>query len=144
MDVATFRLALPQFDVATFPDATVQYWLNIGIGKLDPQLWGDRLDEGLLYYTAHTLTLAQRAMQGGTGGTQGIGPVASKSIGPASVSYDNAAVISAGAGSFNSTVWGMRYWELVQMVGAGGLQLMPGAPISPMDGLNFPFGTGYW
>lgn len=134
MDVPTLRAVLPAFaDPSLYTDTMITYWLQKASNALDQMAWGNRLDEGLLYYTAHALIMAKRAERLATGSAQGSGIIASKSVGPASISYDNSIGMNAGAGSYNLTPFGTRFWELAQLVGMGGLQLNPA-----IDGFGLP------
>ena len=124
MDIPRLRALLPEFaDAIKYPDANIQAWLDIASIRLDGQLWGNRLDEGLLYSTAHSVKLA--ALNARPGGNSAGGVVASKSVGPASVSYDNSLSKIEGAGDYNLTSYGRQFWMLCQMVGAGGIQINP-------------------
>ena len=73
-----------------------------------------------------------RALSGNVGNQPGrnsprtgqLGIVASKSVGPASISYDNSAISAqVDAGHWALTSYGLMYWELMRMVGTGGWQL---------------------
>jgi len=131
MDAATFRTAFPAFaDSAKFPDARVAFWLSVGGKRLSAERWGDLLDQGLCLFAAHNMTLETAAAQdtAGTGGmSAAAGPVVSesKAVGPLSKSksYNSATTAWAAAGAWNSTIYGQQFYELMQLVGVGGLHL---------------------
>lgn len=76
-------------------------------------------------YTAHYLAAHGSSTASGTlvGGALGQGIVSSKGVDGASVSYDTATGSEEGAGFWNTTVYGREYWQLIQGLGAGGVQL---------------------
>lgn len=129
MDVAGFRAAFPAFaDSDLFPDARVQFWLTVGSKRLSAERWDDLLDQGLCLFTAHQLTLELAAAQdtAGTGGmSAAAGPAVSesKTVGPLSKSksYNPATTAWTNGATWNSTIYGQQFYELVQLVGAGGL-----------------------
>lgn len=130
MDVAGFRTDFPAFDVETFPDVRVAFWLSIASKSLDAGRWGDLLDQGLCLYVAHNLTL-ERAAQVDTKGTGGMsaaaGPLVSESKAVGGVSKSEgrsqATTAWANAGPWNATIYGQQLYNLMRMVGAGGVQL---------------------
>lgn len=131
MDIAAFRDSFPQFSAELVPDARVQFHLTVA-GKLLPaKRWDDLLDQGLGLYVAHQLTLELevRKAQGGTGGIDAAaGPVTAetKTVGSMSHAVTRAGASGQGsalvnAGQYNNTIYGQQLWQLMQIVGAGGL-----------------------
>ncbi len=130
MTPAEFRAICPEFaDPAKFPDAQVQFWLTAAENQCDPSRWGNQLDMGIMFLTAHRLTLAAAAAQK-TDGTGGMDAAAgaviseSKSVGGVSKSIGRAGAASTGdpnAGQYNDTSYGKQYWDMVRTIGAGGL-----------------------
>ena len=140
MDVGTFRTVLPAFaDPGQYSGSAITYWLGVGMARFNPLVWGTNLNEGLLYFIAHNLALV--ALGSKSGGLNGSGIVSSKSVGPASISYDNNIGMIDGAGPYNLTIYGRQFYQLSQMVGAGGLQVSPGA-YSGGDRIGIPVGSG--
>lgn len=124
----SFRANFPEFaDAAIYPDATVSYWLGIGIKMLRPDRWGDLLDHGLELFTAHHIALARQAVQAAaSGGTPGAntGVVTSEAVDKVSVSYDaGSTTLDTGAGHWNATMYGVQFLQLARMAGSGGWQL---------------------
>jgi hypothetical protein len=124
--VASFRQAFPEFTSEKYPDDTVTYNLGLSSRLLDPVRWGELYDDGILFLTAHNLALtapagASAAGGGGIGVPTGI--VSSKAVGPVSKSIDTSVGLDEGAGLYGATSYGRRYYQLLRMIGAGGVQL---------------------
>jgi hypothetical protein len=137
MDATLFRsITAPAFiDPNKYPDSVIDFWIAQAAGRMRPEVWGERLDEGTMYFVAHHIAMTARNGRSGAGSTSGL--VASKSVGGASISYDNSAVVSVDAGTFNLTGWGQQYWQLVQLVGMGVVQVSPN-PIRGAFGYRYP------
>lgn len=123
----TFREHFPEFaNVLSYPDPQVQLWITVAEKLLPESRWSDLLDNGVELFTAHHLAIGKRdqdvAAMGGTPGAIN-GPQTSKAVDKVSASYDTGAVTYEGAGFWNSTMYGIRFWQLAKMVGAGGIQL---------------------
>jgi Protein of unknown function (DUF4054) len=130
---AQFRQWFPEFtSVVDYPESSMQFWLNISdlpmineqrLTKTPGPNNGPSLyDLAQCMFVAHNIVLEKQALDAArTGGTPGgsVGPIASKSLGPGSITYDVNSVIYADAGFWNGTPYGLRYWWLVQMAGAG-------------------------
>lgn len=125
MDIAAFRAVFPEFgDAAKYPDAQVQYYLDFAVQSLRPEAWRNLLERGAGLFVAHYLAMSAISRAGTVPGRGQLGIVASKSVGPASISYDNSAISAqADAGHWALTSYGLMYWELMRMVGTGGWQL---------------------
>jgi hypothetical protein len=130
--VQDFRDAFPDFGADLFPDSRVAFHLTLARKQLNPARWEDLLDNGYALFIAHYLTLEAEATRkkDGTGGfTAASGPVVgaseSKTVGGVSKSVSEnragpAATARSGAGQWNLTIYGQQFWDLVQIVGAGG------------------------
>ena len=125
VDIATFRAVFPEFgDAAKYPEAQVQYYLDFAVQSLRPEAWRNLLERGTGLFVAHYLAMSAISRAGTVPGRGQLGIVASKSVGPASISYDNSAISAqADAGHWALTSYGLMYWELMRMVGTGGWQL---------------------
>lgn len=126
--LASFRQAFPEFAPEKYPDATVTYNLGLSARLLDEVRWGELYDDGIMLLTAHNLALSPPVSAfGAAGGFVGIGVptgiVASKSVGPVSKSIDTSVGLQDGAGLYGATSYGRRYYQLLNMFGAGGIQL---------------------
>lgn len=146
MDLATFRTDFPEFSSATvYTDGQVNFYLGLAAVRMNPLVWDALYDYGVALYVAHCLALAgQRARSGAvTGGTPGInsGPLASKSVKDVSMSYNATIGTIEGAGNYNLTTYGTMFYELMQLVGQGCIQLgaavgMPGVLVDPFAGMG--------
>lgn len=116
---ADFIAAFSKFaDTAKYPEDSVEFWAGVAAKVIDPCKWGNMYMTGVYLYVAHQITLDSNDASGKDNGL-----VASKSVGSASKSYDRASSNEEGAGYWNLTTWGQRYWRFVRMFGAGGLQV---------------------
>lgn len=128
MDAAGFRAAFPAFTVELHPDARVDFWLVVGGKRLSAERFDDLHDQAVCLFAAHNLTLERAASLDatGTGGmSAAAGPVTgeSKTVGPISKSksYSQATTANPAAGQWNLTIYGQQLFDLMQLVGVGGL-----------------------
>lgn len=132
-----FREAFPAFsNTATYPNPEVQFWLELGQKLLNAERWGDVYDYGLQLFMAHNLSLEYQATMGGAGQAPGqvIGPTTSASVDKVSYSRDPGAAMDPANGHWNLTTYGLRYIRLVNMFGAGPIQVGV-----PPGGTNNPY-----
>jgi hypothetical protein len=142
IDVATFRTNFPEFaDMVQFPDASVQFYLNLGYLLLNPARWVDVLDYGVQLFTSHSLVIYRRNVAAAaSGGIPGQPPtfVTGKTVGSISVNYTVAQqVYFDNWGAFNLTSYGLDFAFLAQMAGMGGDQLWQGPLYNPVGGVPF-------
>jgi hypothetical protein len=130
--VAAFRDDYPEFGSAVFyPDSGVAYWLRLAYLFLNAARWDTLLDLGAELFVAHNLALEKRAADEAAAGSapgRTTGPLSSSSVANASASYDTGSAIEEGAGHWNLTVYGIRFIDLVRMMGAGPIQVGVGTP----------------
>ncbi|MFV0410951.1 MAG: DUF4054 domain-containing protein [Paracoccus sp. (in: a-proteobacteria)] len=122
-----FRQVFPVFaDDAVYPTAQFNFWLNFSKKMLNECRWADLYDEGQMLFVAHHLVLYAREKEsvdsGGSAG-QVQGAVSSKSVDKVSVSFDVSSITLDNAGHWNLTTYGIRFYQLLLMVGMGGIQL---------------------
>jgi hypothetical protein len=131
-----FRADFPAFlDQGRYPDAAVSLYLNLAFASMNPLAWLQYYDYGMELFAAHYLVLDQIDMKGAVRGAAGQpGPASSKSVGGASISF-SADASESGAGHWNQTGYGRRFYRLTQLVGMGGAQLIGGCP---QPGVWFP------
>jgi hypothetical protein len=126
-DIASFRAAFPEFnDVGMYPDAMITFWAALATAMIRPCVWKTLTNTGIQLYVAHEITLAaQNNNIAGNGGVPGgtSGPISSKAIGGASVSYDTQQTAEAGAGYWNLSTYGKQLYDFMQIFGAGAIQL---------------------
>lgn len=114
-------------DVTTYPDSSVQFWLDMAGRALDANRFTDDfIDLATILYVAHFLALDSAATRGAASGAPGIGVsgvVASKSVGTVSLSYNTTIGLDQDAGAWNLTSYGVRLWQFIKLAGMGGVQL---------------------
>lgn len=120
---ASFRAAFPEFSsTATYPDAQVNFWLALSGKLLNAERWDDLLDFGQQLFVAHNLTLwfnAKRAAALGQNPGAVLGTVTSGTVDGVSYTRDAASVMDPANGHWNLSSYGLRYRDLVRMIGAG-------------------------
>ena len=128
-----FRALFPAFvDPVAYPDTAIDWWLSMA--PVDPCLWGNWYQLGQGLWTAHELGKFGPANAPPAGGATGLsGPMQSKSVGPVSVSFDTSIGAEAGAGQYNSTLYGRQFIHYARLIGMGPIQV--GAVTIP------PYGT---
>ena len=124
MTPAEFRTRWVQFaDPVRWPDALISFYDTLAAKSLRPDRWLDMLPEGTALFIAHNLALDAMSAGRIPGRISGAGMVASKSVGPASVSYDNHLFMLPNAGHWGLTLFGLRFLQMARIVGAAGIQL---------------------
>lgn len=127
--VASFRAAFPEFggpSTTTYPDPEVQFYLDLGTKLLDVGRWADLFDYGQQLFVAHNLALSFTSKAAAANGQQPgqvTGAVTSASVDKVSYSRDASSIMLTDAGHWNLTTYGIRYKQLVRMIGAGPYQV---------------------
>ena len=123
---ATFRQRFPEFaDPAVASDSLLESLAAEASLQMDAVAWGTWFDMGVNLFVAHNLALIQKQQRNQRAGQVpgGItGPLASKSVGEASASYDNSSLVIADGAEWNSTMYGIKWLRLSRLRGAGPLQ----------------------
>lgn len=126
-DVAAFRAAFPEFPTAGFPDAQVQFQIDVAEGLTNRQRFGRLADQAVLYLAAHYLATATAQVAsiaaGGSAASPPAGAQTGASVGGVSVSNDPSYGAVDGSGLYNGTLYGRQYATWRRMFGAGGFQL---------------------
>lgn len=129
-NVVTFRESFPEFsDALVYPPAEVNFWLTLGTKLLSVERWGNVFDFGQMLFVAHNLSLQFSAKQNARAGQQPgqvIGAITSASVDKVSYSRDASAAMDPSNGHWNLSTYGIRYIQLVRMMGAGPVYV--GAP----------------
>lgn len=125
--IAQFRADFPQFsNEVTFPDAQVQFRLNLADKLLDENVFDDVFQYVVELFVAHYMALQaadnRSAAIGGAGGANS-GVMTSKSVDKVSMGYDSSATLNPDAGFWNNSRYGSEFYQLILMFGAGGRQL---------------------
>jgi hypothetical protein len=127
MDKAAFRQAFPEFvDPNTYPPSTVDFWAGLADKLLNSDRWDDLYTYGQQLFVAHHLAIGERDRRASElGGVPGEvkGPLTSKTVDKVSASYDAGKSTIENAGFWNTTSYGVRFYQLVRICGAGCIQL---------------------
>lgn len=119
--VAEFRAYLPVFgNSAEYPDDAIGFWLQEGSNQCDPLVWRNLLKQGVIFFTAHMLTLMGTTASSKNGQA---GLELSKTVGKVSVDYDTTAVSMKDGGPWNATSYGTQFLFYARMVGSGPKQI---------------------
>lgn len=113
-------------DPVVYPDEDLNFWLVVSQLLNNPNAWKELLTLGIELLALHFLILeAQAQRTAANGGVPGLasGPIASKAVDRVNIAYAVQAAVEDGAGSYNQTTYGQRWWHLAQLVGAGAVQL---------------------
>lgn len=121
--VLAFRADYPEFaNATTYADTSVGTFLSLATMLCSNQLrWATLWWTGVELVAAHYLVLQARDAAATIPGAP-FGLQASKSVADLSVSYDYAKSTYEGAGFWNLTTYGQRFYALARMIGAGGIQ----------------------
>ena len=146
-----FRSTFPAFlDPVCYPEHELLFWIGLA-GKLhNAERWADLLDYGVSLFIAHNMAIDfNNTKAARLGQAPGVvqGAVTSGSVDKVSYSRDVSSVMEPGAGHWNLTTFGLRYRRLVNMVGAGPVQVGPsglgpqiGSSASAWPGVILPWG----
>jgi len=144
--VADFRTKFPAFaNTTTYPDAAIQFWLDLSVNLMDAGRWGNLFDFGSYLFAAHNLSLEMLSTRdGGRGAQPGAiqGAQTAGSVDKVSWSRDAASAMLPGAGHWNLTTYGLRFKQLVNIVGAGGVYV--GAPSAQEVNMSQGGWAGIW
>jgi hypothetical protein len=126
----SFREAFHAFkDPEPYATQEIDFWLRLGLKLHNADRYGDLLDEALMLFVAHNLTLEFNAKQAADNGQNPgtvLGALTNVSVDKVSYSRDSSAAMDPKAGHWNLSSYGLRWLWLQRMVGAGPLQI--GAP----------------
>lgn len=138
-----FRNDFPEFnDLDLYPTSQINFWAGVAQQFFNPWRWGSSVNIGMELFIAHNVALeAQAQLQADAGSIPGIarGVVSSESAGSVSAGYDVAASSVPDAGHWNLTTFGTRLMWMVNMFGAGPIQVGAGGyygPFGPLNGSN--------
>lgn len=113
-----------------FPEPLLTFWLAVAEKLVNADRWGDLTALGVELFAAHNITLEANAQLQATFGKvpgMAVGVLTSKSVDKVSAGYDASGSMVDGAGHWNLTIYGQRYIKLVQLHGAGPVQVgVPG------------------
>jgi hypothetical protein len=115
MTYAEFISYFPEFlDPVKYPRNRVQFWLTYAEQLVSTDRWGTLYLHGISLLTAHSLVI-----DGLHGVMEGIDT--SQSADSVSWTAELKSFLQAKAGLYNKTTYGIQYWQLAQLIGAGPL-----------------------
>lgn len=121
-DAATFLEIFPEFAATSTNVAT--FWIEQARAQLALGRLGANADLAVYLFVGHNLVLNQQDLDDAKNGAlpgDTLGPIASKSAGGLSVTYDSGSIAMEGAGPYNATSYGQRLWKLLQAAAMGGV-----------------------
>jgi hypothetical protein len=124
---ATFRQTFPEFnDPAVFTDDVLNFWAGLAASFINICRWGTAADYGIGLFISHHLVISIRDQDAAeSGGEPGkvVGVLTSKAVDKVSASYDAGSVTNQDAGFWNMTTYGIRFYNMSRLMGAGGMQV---------------------
>ena len=121
----SFLSAFPEFAIIgqdPLDMGQFEFWSGIAYQQLNANRFGSQLDYAAMLFVAHNITLSlqqQRVGQNALVPGAASGPVSSKSVGPASASYEVGSVAFENAGDWNYTTYGQRLYRLIKQYNSG-------------------------
>jgi len=117
MNYSDFILMFPEFsNIDKYPEATVTAWLNNSAGFVNSERFGGNYNLGIGLLTAHYLFL-------GTKNGQVPKILDAKTVDGVVGHYNTTSVTFEGAAFYNSSAYGIQFWNLLQLFGAGPMQI---------------------
>ncbi len=111
--ITDFKNRFPEFD--SVDDARVQLFLDDATLEVSKSNWGKLYDKGVLYLTAHELSIGTATANGASGG---IKSEASKSVGNVSVSYGSLNY-NEYDNYYTTTAYGKKYIDMKNRLKVG-------------------------
>lgn len=127
LNIPAFRTAFPEFtDAEKYPTPMITFWATLAEAQVRQCVWKTQWTIGVQLYTAHELVLAAQAVEvaksGGSPGTFG-GIANTKTVGSVTIGYDTTQNSEKDAGYWNKTNYGLQFFRLMRIYGAGAIQL---------------------
>lgn len=121
MTPSEFKTQFPEFAAET--DARVQLFIDRAAPYFDVDRWGDLYPDGVAYYVAHELALANaQTAQGGS--VQAMtNDTLTKEVGDVQVTKDAGLLAKQADNPFYRTLYGQKYLYLRRQVGIGALSV---------------------
>lgn len=141
---ASFRAAFPAFASLTdYSSPEVEFWLTFALLRHNAERWGNLIDMGVMFFTAHNLALeynARLAQKSGQGAGAVVGALTSITADKVGWSRTPPATNPAD-GHWDLTTYGKRWKEMARMAGAGGVYSGTPSPdeVHPASGWPGPF-----
>ena len=126
--IPDFINTFPEFkNENTFPSTRVQFWLGIAESMVNQRRWGVLYNQGVFLLLAHYLVLDARHRQAiEAGSLPGIpeGLDTAQDVDDVSYNADVKSITLANAGIFNSTEYGIQFYQLAKWRGMGPLSAL--------------------
>jgi hypothetical protein len=139
-DQNDFVTMFPEF--GNVPPNAVALWSAQAYQQIDAYRLGANLDYAAMLWTAHNLYLSRRAQLSAEAGGASFGAAltvtSGKTVGSVSQTYDTEAAAITGAGEYNATSYGQRFYRLVQGACLGGLHIPGGGLPWSIPGISPP------
>jgi hypothetical protein len=117
-------------DTTIYSREKVQFWIDAAYSQINADRFGAHLELAVMLFTAHQLAFARMSSKQAQGGGivgQFSGVQQSKSVGGVSVSYDTKSIVNEGAGHWNATTYGVRFYQMMRGLSTGPVY-RPGPP----------------
>lgn len=129
--VADFRTAMPAFSEEIISDELLQPYVTMATAIVKEARWHSLWREGMRLFIAHFVTLFLQMPEAGLTKEELLnaskvgGSMASKTVGPISVSYDNTQATSDldGWAAWKLTTYGVQFATLAKVLGKGGMYI---------------------
>ncbi len=129
--VADFRTAMPAFSEEIISDELLQPYVTMATTIVKEARWHSLWREGIRLFIAHFVTLFLQMPEAGLTKEELLnaskvgGSIASKTVGPISVSYDNTQATSDldGWAAWKLTTYGVQFATLAKVLGKGGMYI---------------------
>ncbi len=119
MTASQFLTMFPEF--SSYDPTRISFWLSVASNLINTAQWGALSNQGQALLTAHYLVIDAQNQNPSTQG-QVNAPISSKSVDGVSLTKEIAQVVVEKAGQFNATSYGIQYYQLSRMMGAGAIQ----------------------
>lgn len=117
MNYATFVGKYPEFsDASEYSQPVVETTIAVCSKLVNAERWGDLTEHGIGLLTAHYMVLSNM-----DGSVKGI--LTSKSVDNVAATMDVSHIQTLGAGHYNASSYGILFYQLAKMFGAGGIQV---------------------
>lgn len=118
MTPSEFKILLPEFEGEA--DPRIQVFLDRADPYFDKARWGNFYNDGVMYWVAHEITLANlMAAKGGAVKAAKTMDVVRKRVGEVDVMRDSSLVNKAADNPYMRTEYGQKYWQLQRLAGMG-------------------------
>ena len=115
MTPTEFKTLFPEY--AAKPDSTVQMYIDMADASFDVCRWGSFYVQGLGYWVAHQVALADEITA--SGGAAMVDDYSQERVGDLSISRDSSLSLRKASNPFMRTAYGQQYLYYLRLVGIG-------------------------